>query len=269
MLYGKYIGYSNQQLYELSKKIISGSRNAFFSEAYNISYTDILDFLSAGNKMSLKKWEIKLGIHHKELGLPWNESVPEEKWIEVAEYCDNDVIAEEAVFDENQADWTARQILADVAGMTVNDTTNTLTTRIIFGNNKKPQSQFNYRDMSKPVYNISTGEYNFLKKAAPEMMASTHGAEASILPYFPGYKFENGKSIYRNEEAKEGGLVYAEPGMYINVALLDVASMHPHSAITEVIFGVEYTTIFKEIVDGRVDIKHEEWTAMIKYWVEN
>ena len=40
-------------------------------------------------------------------------------------------------------------ILADIAGMTVNDTTNSLTTKIIFGNDKKPQGQFNYRDMGK------------------------------------------------------------------------------------------------------------------------
>lgn len=32
-----------------------------------------------------------------------------------------------------KSDFLARQILADLAGMTVNDTTNTLTTRIIFG----------------------------------------------------------------------------------------------------------------------------------------
>ena len=31
------------------------------------------------------------------------------------------------------------------------------------------------------------------------------------------------------EEVGEGGYVYAEPGMYTNVALLDVASMHPTS----------------------------------------
>ena len=33
------------------------------------------------------------------------------------------------------------------AKMTVNDTTNQLTTRIIFGTNKHPQDAFNYRDM--------------------------------------------------------------------------------------------------------------------------
>ena len=35
----------------------------------------------------------------------------------------------------------------NLTGMTVNDTTNSLTTRIIFGKNKKPQNVFNYRNM--------------------------------------------------------------------------------------------------------------------------
>ena len=60
-------------------------------------------------------------------------------------------------------------------------------------------------------------------------------------------------------EVGEGGRVYAEPGMYGNVALLDIASMHPHSTIMECLFGVEFTRRFKEIVDGRVSIKHEAW----------
>lgn len=60
--------------------------------------------------------------------------MPESLWDKVAEYCDNDVIATEAVFysKKRQADFVAREILADLAGMTVNDTTNTLTTRVIF-----------------------------------------------------------------------------------------------------------------------------------------
>jgi len=48
----------------------------------------------------------------------------------------------------------ARQILADLAGMTVNDTTNTLTTKIIFGNNRKPQDQFVYRDIGRRATNF-------------------------------------------------------------------------------------------------------------------
>ena len=226
MLYGRLLGYSNQQLYELSQKIINNSPNCFFGEAYNISYTDVYDY--ASKKQSLKKWEIELGIHHKELGLPWDQPVPEEKWLEVAEYCDNDVIATEAVFNATKADFTAREILADLAGMTVNDTTNSLTTKIIFGNDQHPELV--YTDLSEE---------------------------------FPGYEFkqlEDNKfhNMYRGTDLGFGGYVYAEPGMYKNVALLDVASMHPNSAINLNIFG-KYTQRFKELLDIRMHVKHKEF----------
>lgn len=149
ILWAAMMGYTNEQLYNLSQRIISGSRNAFFGEAYNVSYTDVYDFSS--KKQSLKKFEIELGIHHQELGFPWDEPVPEEFWPKVVEYCHNDVAATEAIFNAREADFIARQILAELAGMTVNDTTNSLTTRIIFGNNRKPQDQFNYRDLAKEV----------------------------------------------------------------------------------------------------------------------
>lgn len=272
ILYACLIGYTNEQLFNLSQKIVSSGKgdrnNGLFGEAYNLSYTDIYDFASAGNKKSLKKWEIELGIHHQELGLPWDQPVPEELWTKVAEYCDNDVIATEALFNHLQADWTAREILADLAGMTVNDTTNTLTTRIIFGNNRKPQNEFCYRDMSQPVAELDPEVKAFLEEACPDMMAQKRvlldsPSEApmaeSYLPYFPGYKYEAGKSTYRDEEVGEGGYVYAEPGMHVNVALLDIASMHPHSAIAECLFGPRYTRAFRDIVEGRVSIKHEAW----------
>lgn len=262
ILYARLMGYSNEQLYNLSQRIINGSANCFFGEAYNVSYTDVYDFSS--KKQSLKKFEIDLGIHHQELGLPWDQPVPEELWTKVAEYCDNDVLATEAVFHARQADFIARQILADLANGSVNDTTNSLTTKIIFGNNRKPQDQFHYRDLSQPVFDLDKESLDFLKDAAPEMMAQTHGEAQSLLPYFPGYKFENGKSTYRGEEVGEGGRVFAIPGIYGNVALLDIASMHPHSTIMEILFGVEFTRRFKEIVDGRVSIKHEAWEIVDK-----
>jgi hypothetical protein len=137
ILYARLMGYTNEQIYELSKRLIANDKTAPFGEAYNISYTDVYDFSS--NKQSLKKWEIDLGIHHKELGLPWDKPVPEDMWIKVAEYCDNDVIATEAVFNHLTGDWTARQILADIAGMSVNSTTNSLTTRFIFGRERNPK----------------------------------------------------------------------------------------------------------------------------------
>ena len=250
ILYARLLGYDNEQLYNLSQKIIAGSKNAFFGEAYNVSYTDVYDFCS--KKQSLKKWEIELGIHHQELGIPWDQPVPEELWPKVAEYCDNDVIATEAVFDARKADFIAREILADVAGMSVNDTTNSLTTRIIFGKNRTPQDQFNYRDMG---YQDPNEYYRYDPKYDEYSLFDLK----TNKPIFPGYSYDNGKSTYRGEEVGEGGYVYSEPGMYFNVALLDIASMHPSSIVAENLFGDEYTARFKEILDARIAIKHKEF----------
>lgn len=260
ILYARLMGYTNEQLYNLSQRIIgsekkSKSNNCFFGEAYNVSYTDVYDFCS--KKQSLKKWEIELGIHHQELGLPWDQPVPESMWQKVAEYCDNDVIATEAVFNARKADFIAREILADVAGMTVNDTTNTLTAKIIFGGNKKPQDQFNYRDMGDASQICSMDDLPF--KFGPEEYDNYTAFDKKDRPIFPGYKFDKGKSTYRGEEVGEGGYVYAEPGMYGNIALLDIASMHPSSIIAEDLFGPVYTKRFREIRDARVAIKHKEF----------
>ena len=227
ILYARMMGYSNEQLFDLSQRIINGSKNAMFGEAYNVSYTDIYDF--SNTKQSLKKWEIELHIHHQELGLPWDQPVPEEMWVKVAEYCDNDVLATEAVFDYLHEDWVARKILAKLANGTVNDSTNSLTAKIIFGNDKTPQDQFVYRNLAEPC---------------------------DDKPYFPGYSYDHGVSIYRDEEVGEGGYVYSEPGMYTNVALLDVESMHPTSAINEGIFGPIYTDRYAELKRTRIAVKH-------------
>lgn len=281
ILYGRLIGYTNEQLFDLSQKIVSGSRNAFFGEAYNLSYTDIYDF--SVKKQSLKKFEIELGIHHQELGLPWDKPVPEEMWTKVAEYCDNDVIATEAVWNARQADFVARQIQVDIVKMmhgitdvSVNDTTNTLSGKIIFGKNKKPQSVFNWRDMSKPVGSDQYEEYRkkfgidyrfrvFDADGLPQYRNYIPGEKLpagwSILPFFPGYVFDHGKSTYLDEEIGEGGRVYADPGMYCNVWDGDVASMHPHSAIYECVFGPEFTKVFEDIVNARVAIKHKDFDA--------
>ena len=79
-----------------------------------------------------------------------------------------------------------------------------------------------------------------------------------IINAFPGYEFVDGKNMYRGTDVGKGGYVYAEPGMYGNVALLDVASMHPHSVINLNAFG-EYTQNFKDIVDARIAIKNKDF----------
>ena len=231
IMYARMMGYTNEQLYLLSQRIINKSKNCFFGAAYNLSYTDVYDFASAMNKMGLKKWEIKLGIHHQECPLPWDQPVDEKDWPMVADYCCNDVISTELTFDHLKGDWIARQILAELSGLTVNDTTNSHSTRIIFGYDQHPQTQFVYTDLSQ---------------------------------MFPGYTFDNGKSMYRGIEVGEGGFVYAEPGIYKNVALLDIASMHPSSIENLNLFGDKYTKVFSEIKQARIAIKHKDMEALSK-----
>lgn len=246
ILYARMIGWSVEAIYNLSQQIIN-EHTGFFGEAYNFSYTDIYDF--SAKKQSLKKFEIELGIHHQELGLPWDQPVPEEKWEEVARYCDNDVLATEAVFNARHADFVAREILADVAGMTVNDTTNSLTTRIIFGKEKHPRLVYT---------DLATGESDDLVEVEPDILTKN-----TYLNAFPGYEWVRGEdgrmhNMFRGTDLGLGGYVYAEPDMYWNVALLDVASLHPHSAVALNYFG-EYTKNFNDLMDVRIYVKHKEY----------
>ena len=223
ILYGRALGLSEYQLYELSQRIIGGgkeSRNGYFAEAWNLSYADVYDYSS--KKQSLKKWEIELGIHHQELGLPWDQPVPEDMWEKVAEYCVNDVRATESVFKATYDDFQARCLLADLSGLRINESTRKHGTRIIFGDDKNAVEKLIYTDLSE---------------------------------MFPGYTFDHGKSQYRGEDPGEGGYVYAEPGYYEDVALLDIASMHPTSLIQLNYLG-PYTERFEDIVKARLAIKH-------------
>lgn len=223
ILWAAFMGYNNQQLYELSKKIIDGNQNAMFGEAYNLSYGDIYDFTT--KKQGLKKYMIELGLHHMEMDLPWDEPVDPEHWPRVVEYCVNDVVGTEATFKARKGDFIARKILAELSGLTVNDTTQKHTATIIFGKDRRPQDKFIYTDLSEE---------------------------------FPGYVYDYGKSTYRDELVGEGGYVYAEPGMYENVALLDVASMHPTSIENLQVFG-EYTGKFSELKNARIAIKRGQF----------
>jgi energy-coupling factor transporter ATP-binding protein EcfA2 len=224
ILYGAVLGYSIAQLYDLTRKIvIDNNRNAFFAQAYNLSYADIWEISSI--KQGLKKFEIDLGIHHMELDFPLDQPVDEKDWPRVVEYCVNDVRATEAVLEDRWEDFVARQILAELSGLAINDTTQRHTARIIFGDDKNPQQYFVYTDLSQE---------------------------------FKGYKFDAGKSSYRGEDPGEGGYVYAEPGIYSNVALLDVASMHPTSIEILNLFG-KYTEKFSDLKKARLAIKNRKY----------
>jgi len=225
ILYARMMGYDNEQLFKLSQKIINGSVGSMFGEAYTLSYSDIYDFSS--KKQSLKKFGVELGMHHVELDIPWDEPVPAELVDKVVEYCVNDVLITEATFEDRYQDFVARLILAELSGMSPNDTTQKHTAAIIFGSDKNPQKHFVYTDLSKE---------------------------------FPGYEFDRGVSTYRGETVGEGGYVYAETGMYNDVALLDVASMHPTSIDQLNLFG-NYTPNFTALKDARLAIKYKDYAA--------
>lgn len=237
MLYACSLGYSLEQLFGLSKRIVGskkGDKNdGMFGNAYNISYTDVYDY--ASKKQSLKKWEIEMGMHHLEWALPWDQPVPEELWPKVIEYCTNDVLATEATYNYTHDDYIARCILADLAGGIPNDTTNSLTTKLIFGNERNPE--LNYVD-------LATGEATNPKYQRTD-----------IITAFPGYEYVNNKNMYRGIEIGRGGYILSNPGAYPRTTTLDIISMHPHSIIAMKLFG-KYTKRFEDLVNARIAFKH-------------
>lgn len=227
IMYAAACGFTVKELYLLSKKIIK-EQKGFMKMAYSLSYADIYDFSTI--KQSLKKFEIDLGMHHQELPLDWNQDVPDDKIELVKEYCGNDVDATEATFHSRIEDFNARCIIAELSGMSPNDTTRVCAEQFIFGDDYNPQEKFVYTKLAEQ---------------------------------FPSYTFNNGVSTYLDEVVGEGGYVYAEPGAYGIIICLDVASMHPHSMIELNIFG-PYTSRLKELVDARIAVKHEDKVAAKK-----
>ena len=247
ILYARYMGFNNDVIFRLSQKLTSDDQqtqlNAAFSEAYNLSYADVYDLCS--KKQSLKKWEIELGIHHQEMSFPWDQPLPQDKWSLVGDYCCNDVLATEAVLDANEADFIAREILADLSGLTVNHTNRQHATKIIFGDDKHPELR--YVDLSEefPGYKFSKG---FLDPSE-----------------FDGYDPEDKKtwirkahSVYLGKDPSEGGYVAAKEGVWFNVGLLDVESLHPSTIRALQLFG-KYTKNFTDILDARLAIKHKDY----------
>ena len=224
ILYARLLGATNMELFTQSHRIINekNAKSGMYAAAYELSYTDIYEY--SQKKQSLKRWEVDLGIKHVEMEIPWDKPVPDELVPVVVDYCVNDVDATEKLFDAIYADYVAREILATIAKGSMNATNNQLTAKFIFGDDPRPQDKFNYVHLAK---------------------------------IFPGYKYEFGKSYYRGYETGEGGFVYAEPGVYSNIALLDVESMHPNSLVNMNYFG-PYTQRYADLLKVRVLLKHNK-----------
>lgn len=229
ILWARTLGYTNAELFQLSQRIVSNDRRALFGAAYNVHYADVFDF--ASEKRTLKWWQIKLGLPHKEMDLPWDQPVPDDRVEDVLAYLENDVRSTRAVAKHRQADFDARKILADLTDMEPCNTTRQLTERLIFD--------------------------DLPWDTTPELVYT------DLREMFPGYEFDQfapgkEKSKYRGYDVGEGGWVYSEPGMYENVVLLDVASMHPTSIVELNMFG-KFTARFKELMDVRLAIKKADY----------
>lgn len=88
---------------------------------------------------------------------------------------------------------------------------------------------------------------------------------AEFINAFPGYehKWVDGitdkkQNIYRGVNLGFGGYVYYEEGIYTDVALLDIQSLHPHSIISMNKFG-KYTQRYEEILKARIAIKNHDY----------
>lgn len=86
-----------------------------------------------------------------------------------------------------------------------------------------------------------------------------------IINSFPGYEFvqfSDGTwhNMYRGTDLGFGGYVYAEPGIYGNVALLDAASMHPTSIEMLNKLG-KHTKTYADLRKARIYIKHRDYES--------
>lgn len=229
IMWARTLGKSNAELYEISQRlIVENDRKALFGAAYNATYADLYDMLS--EKRTLKWWQIHYGLPHKELDLPWNEPVPEDRIDDVMEYLRNDVLSTREVLRRRSGDVRARQILAKLSGLQMINTNRQHTEKLIFGDAKDVSNELQYTDLHE---------------------------------MFPGYQYDRfkpgkDKSTYRGEVIGEGGLVRSSPGMYQDVALYDVASMHPASIIALNLFG-KYTSNFHDLVDIRLALKAKDF----------
>lgn len=251
--YARMLGYSNMALYKLSKKIIDGERSSGFGPAYSISDFDIWDI--ASNKQGLKHWEIELGqkwehehpgekspFDHVEMSISWDEEVPEDLWDTVADYCANDVKATIAVYNAIQPDIKCRKILAELSGLSIMNTNREHITKILVGDDVNPQHVYTDLATGEQFPNDIKGIYK----------------PGEIINAFYGYEYVDGKNMYRGTDVGKGGYVYAKPGMYTNVALLDVGNMHGASILALNKFGV-HTQNYKDIRDARMAIKHHDY----------
>lgn len=270
MVYKRALGYTSEELYDYNKRLINKnkqiSKNSKDPKAYNISWTDIKDYL--GTKDSLKQWEIEMEkkgipVNHKEWGYSFDMPVPKDKWDEFASYCENDVLATDALFNFTHGQYLAREMFARLAHGTPNDSTNKLTDKYIKGDADHIELVYTDFTTGKQYgdgvpFTLEPIDYDTYISLGDDWT----GVEPVNTNHFPGYhwvRFPDGSlhNMFRGVDMGKGGYVYNNPGMYFRAVTRDSASHHPSSIEALNLFGKQ-TPRYSRLKTGRYALKHNE-----------
>lgn len=273
MCYAASQGYSPEELYELNLKLTSKdkeiSRRARFPQARHLFYADTYEY--PVKKQNLKKWEIELGKTHLEWNYSWEQPVPMKDRAKFAEYCKNDVISLEAVFNATHDDFVAKEMLVDlVPGGSMIDATNTLSTKFVQGGADHLQLVYTdfmtgkqYGDgvpFEEPI--ITLDEYN-------KIGDDWTGVKPVNNNHFPGYHcvWVPGDPLphnfFRGIDIGRGGYVYANHGMYRRGVTRDSLSHHATSIEMLNLFG-DQTINYSNLKKARAAIKHKDFDTVRK-----
>lgn len=271
MCYAAAQGYTSEELYSESQKLISKdpvlNKQAKFYQARKLFFADTYEY--PVNKQKLKLWEIELGLTHLEWDKPFEWPVPDCELQDYVNYCKNDVVSLEAVFEATQADFIAKEMLADLAGGSVIDTTNSLSTKFVKGDTDHLELIYTDFTTGKQYGDGVPFELKPITQAEYEALGDDWtDVKPNNINHFPGYHYvlmEDGKchNMFRGIDLGRGGYVYNNEGMYGRAVTKDSASHHPSSIEQLNLFGKQ-TSRYSDLKKARYAIKHKDYDTVRK-----
>lgn len=271
MLYAATQGYTQEELYNLSKKLTDKNKEvqkrAKFSQARHLFYADTLEYPT--EKIGLKKWEIKLGIDHQEWDRDWDQPVPKDQWDKFEGYCKNDVVSLEAVFNATHNDFVAKEMLVDlVPGSSMIDSTNSISTRFVKGDADHLELVYTDFTTGKQYGDGVPFEMPIISKEEYDKIGDDWTGVTPINNnQFPGYHLvdigdpKGPHNFFRGIDIGRGGYVYSNPGMYGRCVTKDSASHHPSSIEQLNLFGKQ-TKRYSDLKKARYAIKHKDFNSV-------
>lgn len=271
MLYAAAQGYTPEELYNLSQKLTDRNKEvqnrAKFTQARHLFYADPYEYST--EKMSLKKWEIKLGITHLEWDRDWTQPVPKALWDKFKEYCKNDAVSLEKVFDATHNEFVAKEMLVDlVPGSTMIDSTNSISTKFVKGDADHLELVYTDFTTGKQYGDGVPYQMPIISKEEYDKIGDDWTGVTPInTNQFPGYHLvdigdpKGPHNFFRGIDIGRGGYVYSNPGMYGRAVTEDSASHHPSSIEQLNLFGKQ-TKRYSDLKKARYAIKHKDFDTV-------